>query len=187
MTQTLGVVNTIWNVLEKKETTGELSKQPSNRSAKDNNSSWWHKESCGEKPKTVSDITTKLHGAGVRVSQSIVWRGATEQDYRGRAARSQPLISSEHHRARLEFTFESTETSRRSSGWEQDKPRKGCAHEPKHTSSSVEHGGGGVMAAPGTCSLIFIDDVTGDRGSRMNSEVHRKVFSVPTYREMQPR
>lgn len=43
--------------------------------------------------------------------------------------------------------------------------RKGTAHDPKHTTSSVKHGGGSVMvwacmAANGTGSLVFTDDVT---------------------------
>ena len=51
---------------------------------------------------------------------------------------------------------------------------------PKHTTSSVKHGGGSVMAwacmaANGTGSLVFIDDVTADKSSRMNSEVFREV------------
>lgn len=34
------------------------------------------------------------------------------------------------------------------------------------------------MAASGTGSLVFIDDVTADRSSRMNSEVHSSVLSA---------
>ncbi len=41
--------------------------------------------------------------------------------------------------------------------------KTGTANDPKHTASSVKHGGGGVMAwtcmaAAGTGSLIFTDD-----------------------------
>ncbi len=61
--------------------------------------------------------------------------------------------------------------------------RKGTAHDPKHTTSSVKHGGGSVMAwacmaASGTGSLVFIDDVTADKSSRMNSEVFRAILSA---------
>ena len=34
------------------------------------------------------------------------------------------------------------------------------------------------MAANGTESLVFIDDVTADRSSRMNSEVYRALLSA---------
>ena len=54
--------------------------------------------------------------------------------------------------------------------------RKGTAHDPKHTTSSVKHGGGSVMAWAG--SLVFIDDVTADKSSRMNSEVFRAILSA---------
>ena len=54
--------------------------------------------------------------------------------------------------------------------------RKGSAHDPdpNHTSSSVEHDGGSVMAwacmsASGVSFLIFIDYVTHNGSSRMNS------------------
>ena len=47
--------------------------------------------------------------------------------------------------------------------------RKGTAHDPKH------QGEGSVMcghvAAKETVSLVFTDDVTADRSSKMNSEV----------------
>ena len=66
--------------------------------------------------------------------------------------------------------------------------RKGTAHDPKHTTSSVKHGGGSVMAwacmtANGTGSLVFIDDVTADKSSRMNSEVFRAIYLL-IFRQM---
>ena len=47
----------------------------------------------------------------------------------------------------------------------------------------VKHGGVSVMvwacmAANGTGSLVFIDDVTADKSSRMNSEVFRAILSA---------
>ncbi len=61
--------------------------------------------------------------------------------------------------------------------------KKGTAHDPKHTTSSVKHGGGSViawacMAANGTGPLVFIDDVTADRSSRVNSEVFKAIPSA---------
>ena len=57
--------------------------------------------------------------------------------------------------------------------------KKGSAHDPKHSSSSVKYSGGSVMAwarmaASGVSSLIFIDDVTHDGGSMLNSEAYKK-------------
>ena len=51
-------------------------------------------------------------------------------------------------------------------------PKWGSAHDPKHTSSSVKHGSvmaWACMAASRVSSLIFIDDVTHDGSSRINS------------------
>ena len=67
--------------------------------------------------------------------------------------------------------------------------KKGSAHDPKHTSSSVKHGGGSVMiwdcmAASGVGSLIFIDDVTHDGSSKMNLEVYKNCLL--SYGEMHP-
>ena len=55
--------------------------------------------------------------------------------------------------------------------------KKGSAHHPKHTSSSVKHIGGSAMAASGVGSLIFIDDVTHDASCRMNSKVYKNILS----------
>lgn len=56
------------------------------------------------------------------------------------------------------------------------------AHNQKHITTSVKHSGGSVMAqacmaASGTVSAMFIDDVTADRSSTMNCKVHRAVLS----------
>ena len=61
--------------------------------------------------------------------------------------------------------------------------RKGAAYDPKQTTSRFRHGGGRVMtlacmAANGTGTLLFIDDVTAERSIRMNSEVYRNLISA---------
>ncbi len=53
--------------------------------------------------------------------------------------------------------------------------KKGTAKDPKHTASSVKHGGGGVMAwacmaVSGIGPLDFTDDLIYDDSSRMNLE-----------------
>ncbi len=55
---------------------------------------------------------------------------------------------------------------------------KGTANDPKHTVSSVKHGGGVVMAwacmaVSGTGPLNFTDDLMYDESSRMNLEVYK--------------
>ena len=109
-------------------------------------------------------------------------------------------MSSKNRKARLEFakkyrdepqkfwnTFLWTDETKinlyQSDGKAKVWRKKGTAHDPKHTSSSVKHGGGNVMAwacmaASGTGSFIFIDDVTDDGSSRMNSEVYRNILSA---------
>ncbi len=57
----------------------------------------------------------------------------------------------------------------------------GTTKDPKHTASSVKHGGGGVMAwacmaVSGTGPLIFTDDVMYDDSSRMNLEGYINIF-----------
>ena len=54
---------------------------------------------------------------------------------------------------------------------------------PSPSAPSVKHGGGSAMvwacmAANGTGSVVFIDDVTADKSSRMNSEVFRAILSA---------
>ncbi len=59
--------------------------------------------------------------------------------------------------------------------------KNGTAKDPKHTASSVKHGGGGVMAwacmaVSGTGPLIFTDDLMYDDSSRMNLEGYKTIL-----------
>ncbi len=59
--------------------------------------------------------------------------------------------------------------------------KKGTANNPKHTASSVKHGGGGVMAwacmaVSGTGPLIFTDDLMYDNSSRMNLKGYKTIL-----------
>ncbi len=66
--------------------------------------------------------------------------------------------------------------------------KKGTAKDPKHTASSVKHGGGGVMACAcmavsGTGPLNFTDDFMYDDSSRMN---FAKPFCLPIFKKIAP-
>lgn len=57
------------------------------------------------------------------------------------------------------------------------------AHNARHTTSSVKHSGGDVMAwvcmaASGVISLEFIDNFIADGSRRMNVEVYRNILSA---------
>ncbi len=59
--------------------------------------------------------------------------------------------------------------------------KKGTVNDPKHTASSVKHGGGGVMAwacmaVSGTGPLNFTDDLMYDDSSRMNLEGYKTIL-----------
>ncbi len=59
--------------------------------------------------------------------------------------------------------------------------KKGTANDPKHTASSVMHGGGGFMAwacmaVSGTGPLNFTDDLMYDDSSRINLEGYKTIL-----------
>ncbi len=59
--------------------------------------------------------------------------------------------------------------------------KNGTAKDPKHTASSVKHGGGVVMAwacmaVSGTGPLNFTDDLMYDDSSRMNLEGYKTIL-----------
>ncbi len=116
------------------------------------------------------------------MSKSTIKRRLHQSEYRGFTTRCKPLVSLKNRKARLEFakrhlkkpsqfwnnilwTDETKINLYQSDGKRRVWRRKETAHDPKHTTSSVKHGGGSVMAwacmaASGTGSLVFIDDVT---------------------------
>ncbi len=202
--KTLGVAKTtVWNILKKKERTGELSntKRPG-RPRKTTVVDDRRILSLVKKTPftTVGQIKNTLQEVGVCVSKSTIKRRLHQSEYRGFTTRCKPLVSLKNRKARLEFakrhlkkpsqfwnnilwTDETKINLYQSDGKRRVWRRKGTAHDPKHTTSSVKHGGGGVMAwacmaASGTGSLVFIDDVTADKSSRMNSEVFRAILSA---------
>ncbi len=202
--KTLGVAKTtVWNILKKKERTGELSntKRPG-RPRKTTVVDDRRIHSLVKKTPftTVGQIKNTLQEVGVCVSKSTIKRRLHQSEYRGFTTRCKPLVSLKNRKARLEFakrhlkkpsqfwnnilwTDETKINLYQSDGKRRVWRRKGTAHDPKHTTSSVKHGGGSVMAwacmaASGTGSLVFIDDVTADKSSRMNSEVFRAILSA---------
>ncbi len=58
--------------------------------------------------------------------------------------------------------------------------KKGTANDPKHTASSVKHGGGvmawACMAVSGTGFLNFTDDLMYDNSSRINLEEYKTIL-----------
>ncbi len=194
---------TVWNILKKKERTGELSntKRPG-RPRKTTVVDYQRILSLVKKTPftTVGQIKNTLQEVGVCVSQSTIKRRLHQSEYRGFTTRCKPLVSLKNRKARLEFakrhlkkpsqfwnnilwTDETKINLYQSDGKRRVWRRKGTVHDPKHTTSSVKHGGGSVMAwacmaACGTGSLVFIDDVTADKSSRMNSEVFRAILSA---------
>uniref|UniRef100_A0A8C5Q2J1 Transposase Tc1-like domain-containing protein n=1 Tax=Leptobrachium leishanense TaxID=445787 RepID=A0A8C5Q2J1_9ANUR len=202
--RTLGVAKTtVWNILKKKERTGELSntKRPGSPRktivADDRRILSLVKKTPFT---TVGQIKNTLQEVDVCVSKSTIKRRLRQSEYRGFTTRYKPLVSLKNRKARLEFakqrltkplqlwnkilwTDETKINLYQSDGKRKVWRRKGTAHDPKHTTSSVKHGGGSVMAwacmaANGTGSHVFIDDVTGDKSSRMNSEVFRPILSA---------
>uniref|UniRef100_A0A8C5P8K5 Transposase n=1 Tax=Leptobrachium leishanense TaxID=445787 RepID=A0A8C5P8K5_9ANUR len=201
--RTLGVAKTtVWNTLKKKERTGELSN--TNRPGRPGKTTVVDDRIILSLVKktpftTVGQIKNTPQEVGVCVSKSTIKRRLHQSEYRGFTTRCKPLGSLKNRKARLEFAKQHlTKPSQfwnkilvssvhrinlyQSDGKRRVWRRKGTAHDPKHTTSPVKHGGGSVMAwacmaANGTGSLVFIDDVT-DKSSRMNSEVFRAILSA---------
>ncbi len=201
--KTLGVAKTtVWNILKKKERTELSNTKRPGRPRKTTVVDDRRILSLVKKTPftTVGQIKNTLQEVGVCVSKSTIKRSLHQSEYRGFTTRCKSLVSLKNRKARLEFakrhlkkpsqfwnnilwTDETKINLYQSDGNRRVWRRKGTAHDPKHTTSSVKHGGGSVMAwacmaASGTGSLVFIDDVTADKISRMNSEVFRAILSA---------
>ncbi len=134
---------------------------------------------------TVSDISNNLQRARVKVSQSTVRRRLHEQKYRGYTRRCKPLISKKNRRRASKILVLWTDETKinlyQSDGKAKAGRKKGLLMIP-NIQAHLKHNGGNVMAwaciaSSGTGSLIFIDDVTHDGSSKMNSEVYRNILS----------
>ncbi|KAG2457546.1 TCB1 transposase, partial [Polypterus senegalus] len=196
--------STVWYILRKKANTGELSnaKRPGcprkTTAVGDRRIISMVKRNPFT---TANQVNNTLQGlVGVSISKSTIKRRLHESKYRGCTARCKPLINLKNRKARLDFakehlkkpaqfwknilwTDETKINLYQNDGKKKVWRRHGTAHYPKHTTSSVKHSGGSVMAwacmaASGTGTLVFIDDVTQDRSSRMNSEVFRDILSA---------
>uniref|UniRef100_A0A3P9K0U6 Transposase Tc1-like domain-containing protein n=1 Tax=Oryzias latipes TaxID=8090 RepID=A0A3P9K0U6_ORYLA len=200
----LGVAkSTVWYILRKKESTGEVSN--AKRPGRPQKTTVVDDGRIISMVKinlftTANQVNNTLQEVGVSISKSTIKRRLHESRYRGYTARCKPLISLKNRKARLDFakkhlkkpaqfwknilwTDETKINLYQNDGERKVWRRRGEAPDPKHTTSSVKHSGGSVMvwacmAASGTGTLVFIDDVTQDRSSPMNSEVFRDILSV---------
>ncbi len=105
--KTLGVAKTtVWNILKKKECTGELSntKRPG-RPRKTTVVDDRRILSLVKKTPftTVGQIKNTLQEVGVCVSKSTIKRRLHQSEYRGFTTRCKPLVSLKNRKARLEF------------------------------------------------------------------------------------
>ncbi|KAG2464610.1 TCB1 transposase, partial [Polypterus senegalus] len=194
--------STVWYILRKKASTDELSNakrpgRPWNTTVVDDRRII---SMVKRNPfTTANQVNNTLQWVGVSISKSTIKRRLHERKYRGCTARCKPLISLKNRKARLDFakehlkkpaqfwknilrTDETKINLKQNDGKKKVWRRRGTAHYPKHTTSSVKHAKASVMAwacmAAGTGTLGFIDDVTQDRRSRMNSEVFRDILSA---------
>ncbi len=102
------------------------------------------------------------------------------QNYRRYTARCKPLTSTTNRKTRLEFAKQHKESEEFWNGVYGPMSQR-WTFDPKHTVSSVKHGGGVVMAwaymtVSGTGPLIFTDDLMHDDSSRINFEGYKTIL-----------
>ncbi|KAG2467586.1 TCB1 transposase, partial [Polypterus senegalus] len=194
--------STVWYILRKKASTGELSN--AKRPGRPRKTTVVDDRRIISMVKrnpftTANQVNNTLQVVGTSISKSTIKRRLHESKYRGCTAGCKPLISLKHRKARLDIAKEHLKKPAqfwKNILWTDETKinlyqndckkkvwrRRGTPHYPKHTTSSVKHDGGSVMAwcmaASGTGTLVFIDDVKQDRRSRMNSEVFRDILSA---------
>ncbi len=178
--KTLGVAKTtVWNILKRRNApvSSATPKDPEDHGKQ----LWWMTEEFfpGEENTLHNSWPDQEHSPGGRCMCVKVnnQEKTSPSEYRGFTTRCKPLVSLKNRKARLEFAkrhlkkpsqfwnnilwqMRPRSTLYQSDGKRRVWRRKGIAHDPKHTTSSVKHGGGSVMAwacmpASGTGSLVF--------------------------------
>ncbi len=188
---------------KKKERTGWAQQHQKTRKTTENNCGEWPKNSFpGEENTLHNSWPDQEHSPGGRCMcvKSTIKRRLHQSEYRGFTTRCKPLVSLKNRKARLEFAKRHLKSlhSSGTTSYGQMRPRSTCTR----VMGREEYGEGkellmilsipphqwsmvvvvswrwACMAASGTGSLVFIDDVTADKSSRMNSEVFRAILSA---------
>ncbi len=112
---------------------------------------------------TSTEIKNTLEEVGTSLSISIIKRRLHESNYRGFTTRCKPLVTLKNRKARPDFarkhlkkppmfwnkilwTDETNINLYQTDGKKKVRRKKGTAHDPKHTTTSVKHGGSSVLA-----------------------------------------
>ncbi|CAJ0938076.1 unnamed protein product, partial [Ranitomeya imitator] len=169
----LGVAkSTVGYILRKKELTGELgnSKRPGRPRMTTVVDDRRILNLVKKNPFTTStEVQNTLSEVGVSVSKSTVKRRLHDSKYKGFTSRCKPFINTKNRQARVKFaekhlkkpaqfwksilwTDETKINLYQNDGKKKVWRRKGTAHDPRHTTSSVKHGGGNIQ--PNAAKLI---------------------------------